>query len=248
MSVRTVSAVESSRSKIAYFMLVMPILRHLISIHNVQSSEAWTTSCRDCDTPLWPSSSGPVNRCAGCGRAVGARSYVVEVLAVGALGLVALLAVNGASLWESLAATWWLLCAIILGTVDVLVHRLPLRVVAAMLVGVEAPLTVAAAVHGDWAALQRAAIAAVVLGVVFALLCLPRSGLGLGDATLAVPIGFVLGWVGWPAVTAWVIVTLLLSNIAAVAMLVTRRASWKSAIAFGPYMLLGVVGAVAWVG
>lgn len=248
MSVRTVFIAQSSRSKIVYSMLVTPILRYLVSVHNVQSTDSWRTSCGECEAPFWPSSSGPVNRCAGCARPVGARSYVVEALTIGAIALVAVAALSGATAWESLAASWWLLCAIVLGTVDVLVRRLPLRLVAAMLAGTAALLSVAAVVQHDGAALRRAAIAAVGLGLLVLLLCLPRSGLGLGDATLAVPVGFVLGWVGWSAVTAWVIVTLVLANVTAVALLATRRASWKSAIPFGPFMLLGVVGAVAWVG
>jgi leader peptidase (prepilin peptidase) / N-methyltransferase len=248
MSIRTVLAAESSRSKIVYNMLVVPILRNLIAVHNAPSGEPWRSSCRECDTPFWPRSCGPVNRCAGCGRPVGAPSYVVEVLAVVAVALAVLAAGRADSVGESLVAVWWLLCAIVLGSVDVLVRRLPLRLVAAMLAGTAVLMAATCAAQGDWAALGRGAAAAAGLGALIGLMCLPRSGLGLGDAALAVPVGLVLGWVGWPALTAWIIVTLLLANIAAIGLLATRRASWRSAIPFGPFMLLGVVGAVAWVG
>ena len=77
----------------------------------------------------------------------------------------------------------------------------------------------------------------------------PRSvspeGLGFGDVKLLGLLGLVLGWVGWGALgpgssSAW-----LVGALVALVLLATGRAGWRTALPFGPPLLVGAVLALA---
>ena len=220
------------------FALVTGPLRWLIATHQVAGGEPVRRACPECDTPLWPSVGNPSGRCP-FGHRVGAPAGLVEVLVVVSAVLVALLP------GPRPAAAFWLGCAIVLGIIDGLVHRLPLKLVGVMAGGTTVLLALDAALSGRWDNLIRAGLAAATLGGVLFLLCLPRNGFGLGDAALAVPIGLIAGWFGWSTVLAWVLLWSTLAGIAGVALLVLGRASRKSRIPLGPYMRIATVLAVA---
>ena len=75
----------------------------------------------------------------------------------------------------------------------------------------------------------------------------PRDlGLGLGDMKLAVVIGLLAGWLSWPAVFWSGVVPFLLTGLAAVVLLVSRRAGRHAMFAFGPFMLVGAVVVRTW--
>jgi leader peptidase (prepilin peptidase)/N-methyltransferase len=90
-----------------------------------------------------------------------------------------------------------------------------------------AQLALASLASGDWAALRRAAIAGLVLWVVYlalaVLAALLGSGFGLGDVTLAGLVGLATGYV---SVTATLLASLrafLLAGVYGVARIVARR-------------------------
>jgi len=64
-------------------------------------------------------------------------------------------------------------------------------------------------------------------------------GLGLGDVKLAALLGLPAGWLGWETVWVTALLPFLLGGLAALALVATRRATRHTAIAFGPYLLLG---------
>jgi leader peptidase (prepilin peptidase) / N-methyltransferase len=63
-----------------------------------------------------------------------------------------------------------------------------------------------------------------------------EGALGEGDITLATYIGAILGF---PLVLEALLLAFLLGGVGAVAVLVTRRGSMNTAIAYGPYLILG---------
>jgi leader peptidase (prepilin peptidase) / N-methyltransferase len=79
--------------------------------------------------------------------------------------------------------------------------------------------------------------ALVVVGVLSIVL---RGGLGMGDAKLVGMLGFTLGSTLLPAL----VVGVLLGGLASILLLLARRASWNSAIAYGPYLAVGGVVAI----
>ncbi|WP_277208327.1 prepilin peptidase [Isoptericola croceus] len=130
--------------------------------------------------------------------------------------------------------------------IDLGTHRLPnaltyptTAVVAVLLVG-------AGALDGDWDAVSRSLLGALALGVGYLMLHLINpSGLGFGDVKLAVLLGMVTAWFGWPVLWATMLLPFLLGGLVAAVLLITRRADRKTAIAFGPYMLLGALVALS---
>lgn len=146
----------------------------------------------------------------------------------------------------TLALAWAGGAAVVLGAVDLLSHRLPDRVTYPALGAAGAALLADAAVEGSWAALVRAVVAAAVAAGLGGLgWLLSPQGLGLGDAKLLGLIGLVLGWFGWGVLLAGVFLGLLTGALVSVVLLLTRRAGWRTAIPFGPPLLVGAVLALA---
>lgn len=110
-------------------------------------------------------------------------------------------------------------------------------------------LGAAALARRDGDAALRAAAAMAVLFAVFYLLALihPR-GMGFGDVKLAGVLGLYLGWLGWEHLLLGVFLAFLLSALSGVALIAARRATLKSALPFGPFLLAGALTAVLWGG
>ncbi|MFH5823253.1 prepilin peptidase [Georgenia sp. AZ-5] len=128
----------------------------------------------------------------------------------------------------------------LLAVIDARTHRLPDRLVLAGTVGVLALLLLAAATGAGWAPLGRAVLAAAAAFAVYLVLGLVRvGGLGFGDVKLAGLLGLWLGWFGWSHVVLGLAGGFVIGGFYALALLVTRRATRTSFIAFGPWMILG---------
>jgi leader peptidase (prepilin peptidase) / N-methyltransferase len=146
--------------------------------------------------------------------------------------------------WVLAALLWWSGFAVVLAVVDVTVHRLPLHLSAGMAGGAAAGLAIAALTGDKMPDLRRAAVTAVAAGVIAAIFCLPRLGMGLGDAGLAVPVGLVLGWFGPGAITAWVAFTFASMFIVAMVILAMGKGRRDTQLPLGPFMLASALAAV----
>ncbi|MGY1773253.1 prepilin peptidase [Blastococcus sp. SYSU D00813] len=136
--------------------------------------------------------------------------------------------------------------AVLLAVVDLQHRLLPDRVVLPATVLVALLLTGAAAAGGTWAQLGRAFLGAAVLFAVFLVLALLAPGqLGMGDVKLAALLGLPLGWFGWPALLLGALAAFVVQAVAALVLLAARRITLRSALPFGPAMLLGAAVAVA---
>lgn len=144
-------------------------------------------------------------------------------------------------------AVWLLLVpvALVLGRVDLAVFRLPDVLTLNAFAGTAVLLGGAAllpAHHGSW---PRALVAAGVLGAVYGVLFLVNpAGMGFGDVKLAPTLGLVLGWYGWGAVVVGTFAGFLLGAFTGLALIAARRATRKTAIPFGPFMLVATLAAV----
>jgi leader peptidase (prepilin peptidase) / N-methyltransferase len=149
----------------------------------------------------------------------------------------------------TLALAWAAGAAVVLGAVDLLCHRLPDRVTYPAYAVCGAALLVDAAVHGSWTALVRALVAAAAAFAVAAgVAAIAPDGLGFGDVKLLGLLGLVLGWTGWGVLLAGIFLGLLTGALASVALVATRRAGWRTALPFGPPLMLGAVLALALAG
>jgi leader peptidase (prepilin peptidase)/N-methyltransferase len=162
---------------------------------------------------------------------------VMEMAGAAVTGLGVLLA------WPSptvLLVVWAGLLAVVLGAVDIAVHRLPDALTLPAV-----PIT-ALLVLGTWTAAPTsgapptALIAAAVATAVFAGLAMlaPRA-MGRGDVKLVPSLALLTGYVSIPAVLWWLILAFGLGGLVALAGLATRRLSLGSAIPFGPCLLAG---------
>ncbi|MFR9674406.1 prepilin peptidase [Streptomyces sp. TR02-1] len=182
------------------------------------------------------------NRCVACGgRRYGGRPVVPCVLA--ACGAASLALAVGP---RPELAVWLLLlpAALVLAGVDLLVHRLPDVLTLPLAAGTIVLLGVVVLLPGAGGTWTGALLGAAVLGAAYLLLFLlnPR-GMGLGDVKLALTVGAVLGWYGWTVLFAGAFLGFLLGSVYGLSLVVLRRLGRRSALAFGPFMVLG-----AWAG
>lgn len=142
--------------------------------------------------------------------------------------------------WLLLAPLTALLCL-----VDRAVHRLP-DVLTLPLAAVTAVSLGAASLFpgagGSW---RRALLGGLALGGSYLVLHLinPR-GMGFGDAKLALSVGQILGWYGWPVLFAGTFAAFLAGAVHGLALMVLRRADRTTPIPFGPFMAGGALAGV----
>lgn len=190
-------------------------------------------------------------RCASCAAPISVRYPVVESVTGAVFAGVALWwsAQPGAGTtlaqWAVLAAFLWFAAAgVVLTVIDLDVRRLPHAITGTTLVVCAVLLGVASVLAGDAAPLIRALAGAAGLYAFYALLRLIRpDGMGGGDVRLAAVIGLMLGWLGWGPLLVGAFAAFVLGGVFGVALLARGRAHRRTAIPFGPWIVVG-----AWVG
>lgn len=165
-----------------------------------------------------------------------------------------LLAAAGGAGAAAVAASWIelvtfalvaLACALLV-VVDLATYRLPDAITGPTCLVLLVGLAAAAAAGGAWADLGRAALAGVVLLLLYFLLAFVNpAGLGLGDVKLAGILGGLLGWFGWTTVFLGAAAGFLLSGLVGLVILATRRGGLKSEFPFGPWMVAGAALGIA---
>jgi leader peptidase (prepilin peptidase)/N-methyltransferase len=193
--------------------------------------------------PVTPGVSLPELDDRGAGRPWAVRPPVVEL---GTGVLFALTAWRFGVVWELPAFLVLAAASVLLAIIDVQHRLLPNRVLVPAFVAGAILLTGAAALSGDWAALLRAGVAALVLFAVYLVLALiAPSGLGMGDVKLAGLLGLYLGWIGWGEVIVGAAAGFVVQAFAGLVLLAGRRIGLRSELPFGPAMLLGAAFAIA---
>src|SRR4051812_9922368 len=135
---------------------------------------------------------------------------------------------------------------LVLAQVDLIAHRLPDVVTYPAYAVCTAALLVDAAVLGSWPAFGRALLAAAAaFGLAALAAAVSPRGLGFGDVKLLGLLGLVLGWFGWGVLLAGVFLGLVAGALASLVLVATRRAGWRTAVPFGPPLLLGAALALA---
>jgi leader peptidase (prepilin peptidase)/N-methyltransferase len=186
---------------------------------------------------------------ASAGAAPGPRSGLLEILAtsllLAALAFGIALRLHPAAV--ALAGCWVAACGVPMAIIDARQRRLPDALTGTCLAGTAACLTAAAASSGDWLALGRAGLGALVVATFFALLGVARPGsAGLGDAKLGLSTGALAAWFGWTVLLAALFAAFVLAACYALWLLASGRASFRGgSVPFGPFLLAGCLLAVA---
>ncbi len=212
------------------------------------------SACPACRHAIRPYDNVPVvswlllrGRCRDCGAAISARYPVVEATTAALFGLVAWWL--GPS-WALPAFAYLAAVSVALWLIDIDVRRLPDAIVLPSYPVALALLALASWAPGgaaDWGALLRAVLAGAALFAFYVVLVVVYpAGMGLGDVKLAGLLGLYLGWVGWSSVVVGAFAAFLLGGVFGALLMATRGVGRRTAIPFGPWMLLGAaVGLVA---
>jgi len=202
--------------------------------------------CPRCDAPVRPRDNPPVvswlllrGRCRDCRARISIRYPLVE------LGTAVVFAVLALRFGVSAALPAFLYLGAVgvaLALIDVDTHRLP-DVLTLPSYAVGTILLTVAAIAGDGGGpLVRALLGMLAAFAFFFVLAFSYpAGMGFGDVKLAGVLGLYLAWVGWSAWFVGVFAGFVLGGVVGLALIATKRAGRKSAVPFGPFMLLGAL-------
>lgn len=142
-----------------------------------------------------------------------------------------------------------------LAAIDIDVHRLPDRWTGPTFLATLAGIVLLSAVRGQWHSLVVALICAAVVAVFFLLIAVIAGGqgFGLGDVKLSPTLGLLLGFNGAVEAGLGIFAGFLSGAVLGVVLILFAGAGRKSAISFGPHMIIGafvvlslpLVGAIA---
>ena len=208
--------------------------------------------CPRCETPIRMRHNVPVvgwlslrGRCADCDLSIPVRYPLVELLTAVLFVLVTWRALQLGQLALLPALLFFTGLGVALSAIDLDVRRLPNALVLPAYPVLGVLLAGAAAVQDDWTALVRALLgAAALFGFFFLLAFVYPSGMGFGDVKLAGVIGLLLGYLSWGAVLAGAFAGFFLGAVVGVAVLAVGAGGRKTALPFGPFMVLGALAAL----
>jgi len=118
---------------------------------------------------------------------------------------------------------------------------LPSYPVALLLLGIAAPAGPGGARHFLGALLGMA----IAWGFFLLQAVIYPAGIGWGDVKLSGVLGLYLGWLGPAALLAGLFLGYLLTAAAGLALIAAGRATRKSQLPFGPFLLAGTLAAIA---
>lgn len=221
------------------------------------------SACGTCGSRVRPFDNLPVlswlllrGKCRDCRAVISARYPLVELgtaLFFAAVTLLVLekLSVGTESVTQVVATAiilvaflYFAAISVALALIDLDTHRLPNTIVLPSYIVGAVLLTAGALLAGEPTRLVTMAVGCVGLfAAYYAMATLYRGGMGFGDVKLAGVVGLYLGWLGWGALAVGAFAAFLLGGIFSLALVIGRRATGRTAIPFGPWMILG-----AWLG
>jgi len=206
------------------------------------------SACPTCEQPISGFDNIPVlswlllrgrSRC--CGEPISPRYPMVEALTGLAFGLVA--GWKGWS-WELPGLLYLAAVGIALAVIDYDVKRLPDAIVLPSYPVAAVLLALAAgAQEHPWSLVGMAVGAAAVWSFYFLLVLIYPAGMGFGDVKLGGLLGLYLGWYGWEETVVGGFTAFVLGAVVGIVAMLFLGATRKSAIPFGPFMIVG-----AWFG
>lgn len=222
------------------------------------------SACPNCGAAIRARDNIPVlswlllrGRCRDCAAPISVRYPLVELGTAAAFTLVALrwlpavlasgsVAASVAAALELVAFLYLAAVSIALALIDLETRRLPNRILVPAIVVEAVLLTASALLAADPAAIGRAGIGGAALFLLYLGLALgTRGGMGFGDVKLAALTGIVTGWIGWSALIVGAFAAFVLGGLVGIVLLVARRATRRTAIPFGPWMILGAWSGIA---
>ncbi|WP_083966885.1 prepilin peptidase [Demequina globuliformis] len=183
-------------------------------------------------------------KCRKCGARI-SWSYPAVELSVSALFVGVYLAFGLTVL--GVVLSFFAVTTVALTVIDFQLMRLPSALIYPTLVVGLTGVVVAAFVAGEPWPLVRALLGALILGGSYFLLWFAYpQGLGFGDVRLAVPLGLVLGYLGWGALLIGAVAAPVLGMLGSITSMVRAGTVKGVKVPFGPWMIAGFWLAVFW--
>ena len=223
-----------------------------VVIHRVPRGESVVSppsACPGCRREIRPRDNVPVvswlllrGRCRDCSTTISARYPLVEAGTALLFGVMAL----RFGLDPVLPAYLYLAAVgLALALIDLDCRRLPDALTLPSYPVSLLLLAAAAGAGSDSGELLRAVLGGVaMLSVYFALWFAYPAGMGFGDVKLAGVLGMYTGWIGWGSWAVGLFLGFFLGGLFGILLIVGRKGGRKTAVPFGPFMLLGVLIAV----
>jgi leader peptidase (prepilin peptidase)/N-methyltransferase len=184
-------------------------------------------------------------KCYDCKAPISVRYPLVE-LATGLLFAAMTLRILHLDLNAAVPAYLYLVAiGVALTMIDIDHQRLPDKIVLPSYAVLAVLLTIASGYSGDWDALARAGLgAASLLAFYFVIAFAYPAGMGMGDVKLAFVLGGMLAYLSWKTFAVGSFGAFILGAVGGLLLMATRRGNRKTAIPFGPYMIVAAVLAV----
>lgn len=223
-----------------------------VVVHRVPRGESVVSppsACPGCGQPIGPRDNVPVvswlllrGRCRRCRVPISPRYPLVELATAGLFGLMAV-----RFGLDAVLPAFMYLCAVglALALIDLDCRRLPDVLTLPSYPAALGLLGVAAAAGSDSGSLLRAVLGGLVMfALYFGLYFVYPAGMGFGDVKLSGVLGMYLGWLGWGVLALGTFLGFFLGGLFGIALIIAKRGGRKTKVPFGPFMLLGVLGAV----
>lgn len=187
----------------------------------------------------------PKGRCADCRTRTGPHNPLLEAGTAAVFIAITRRLADDPLLSALPAYLYFAALGIALSIIDLKHHRLPDVLVLPAYPVTAILLTASSVVRHDWWSLGRAAVgAAVLFGCYLALALAHPRGMGFGDVKLAGVVGGVLAYLSWSALVVGALGAFVLGAFTGVVMMVGGRAGRRTAIPFGPFMIVSALAAV----
>ncbi len=143
--------------------------------------------------------------------------------------------------WSALAL--WVVLAVFglpLIVTDLRLHRLPNSLTFSLLLATLITVIVIAIRDHDFHRLASSLLGGVGLGAFYLLIALiSKGGMGMGDVKLSLSVGSISGYFGLRIVLVSSFTAFALGSVIGLLLIFFGKAGRKSAIPFGPFMILG---------
>lgn len=208
------------------------------------------SACTGCGTRIKGYDNIPVfswlllrGKCRSCDATISMRYPIVELCTGIFFGIVAW-KFHSSAISLLVAFLYLAAVSIALALIDLDTHTLPNRIVLPSYVVGVLLLGVTGFANDNRGAILRALVGMIALGLFyFGMVLIYPGGMGMGDVKFAGVLGLFLGYLGWGVLLVGAFSAFVLGGLFALALMVLRKATRKSGIPFGPWMLTG-----AWVG
>ena len=129
---------------------------------------------------------------------------------------------------------------VLLAKQDMATHRLPNRLVASWLAASLAVIALLGIFRSDLHGVLIGLLGLLLLGGGYLLLTLASGGaMGMGDVKLAGVLGLNIGYYSLPSLFFATLLAFVLATLWVIGGVVARKLTLKSAVPFGPFMLIG---------